>query len=278
MTNEFKNKLKPDFSNIDEVYSELLIKANVNKENFTELMFIDSFNFDDYIGIENLNIKLCKISEYLIYKRKSVEWFNIDYYNHYMKTNRFGFLVIKDYKIYQENELKEAIDIYIQRFKFIYEKLSIKSEKKSLKKRQLQKLELLRSKQSDNYFKYLFKDLIKTIKSITFDENKKTTHLNIENKELNKQNNTRIFTSFKGESIFQKAKENYSNTQEYLADYSFLYHKMKRDKFINEFVKNIEFINFLGTENIIIDRIKPLNSIGKKEIRESLYNSFKTNT
>lgn len=167
MINDFIDKMKPDFSNIDEVYSELLIKANVNNIDFTELMFIDSFDFDKYKGVENLNLRLAKLSSYLDEKRKNIEWFELDFYNHYKKTNEFCFDSIKEYKINEENELTNYINNYKKRFSFILFKISNLDEIEKFQLRQFQTLEQLKNKQVDSYFIRLFENLINDLKIIT---------------------------------------------------------------------------------------------------------------
>ncbi|MGZ9676143.1 hypothetical protein [Flavobacterium sp. GNP001] len=85
----------------------------------------------------------------------------------------------------------------------------------------------------------------------------------------------RIFTSSKAFDKFQKLLEEFGNGDENLANYSFVYHRMVKDKFIYEDYKQTEFMFFLLDFNINIKRIKPKNQLGKTDLRESIYNSVK---
>lgn len=85
----------------------------------------------------------------------------------------------------------------------------------------------------------------------------------------------RIFTSTKAFDKFQKLLEEFGNGDENLANYSFVYHRMVKDKFIYEDYKQTEFMFFLLDFNINIKRIKPKTQLGKTDYRESIYNSAK---
>lgn len=85
----------------------------------------------------------------------------------------------------------------------------------------------------------------------------------------------RIFTSPKAFDKFQKLLEEFGNGDENLANYSFVYHRMVKDKFIYEDYKQTEFMYFLLNFDINIKRIKPKNQLGKNDLRESIYNSVK---
>ena len=69
--------------------------------------------------------------------------------------------------------------------------------------------------------------------------------------------------------------DEFGNGDENLANYSFVYHRMVKDKFIYEDYKQTEFMFFLLDFNINIKRIKPKNQLGKTDLRESIYNSVK---
>lgn len=84
----------------------------------------------------------------------------------------------------------------------------------------------------------------------------------------------RIFTSPKAYNKFINLKEEFGSGDEDLANYSFVYHRMKRDKLIYEDYKQTEFMYLLVFE-INIKRIKPKNQLGKTDLRESIYNSIK---
>ena len=74
---------------------------------------------------------------------------------------------------------------------------------------------------------------------------------------------------------FINLKEEFGSGDEDLANYSFVYQRMKRDKLIYEDYKQTEFMYFLLVFEINIKRIKPKNQLGKTDLRESIYNSIK---
>lgn len=85
----------------------------------------------------------------------------------------------------------------------------------------------------------------------------------------------RIFTSIKAFDKFKKLREEFGDGDEDLANYSFVYHRMKKDKLIYEDYKQTEFMYFLLEFDINIKRIKPKSQLGKTDFRESIYNSIK---
>lgn len=85
----------------------------------------------------------------------------------------------------------------------------------------------------------------------------------------------RIFTSHKAFDKFKKLKEEFGNTKQNLSNYSFVYHRMVKDKLIFEDYKQTEFVFFLLNFEINISRIKPKNQLGNNDFRESIYNSVK---
>lgn len=85
----------------------------------------------------------------------------------------------------------------------------------------------------------------------------------------------RIFTSHKGFDKFKKLREEFGNTKQNLSNYSFVYHRMVKDKFIFEDYKQTEFVFFLLNFDINISRIKPKTQLGNNDLRESIYNSVK---
>lgn len=102
MIDKFIKQLNEDNSNIDEVYDTLLKEYNPDNVDSTEVTFVDHFEYDN-ISSDNSQ-KGSAISYYLGRKRNKVEWFDLDYLNHYVKHKRFGFQNIKTFK---ENEDKE---------------------------------------------------------------------------------------------------------------------------------------------------------------------------
>lgn len=87
----------------------------------------------------------------------------------------------------------------------------------------------------------------------------------------------RIFKDAKAYSLFNNLFDEFGNREENLANYSFIFHRMKKDELIFNDVQNLQFVYFLLDLNINIDRIKPLAQIGKKKLRESIYSKAKKN-
>ena len=85
----------------------------------------------------------------------------------------------------------------------------------------------------------------------------------------------RIFISHKGFDKFKKLKEEFGNTKQNLSNYSFVYHRMIKDKLIYDDYKQTEFVFFLLDFDVNISRIKPKNQLGNNDLRESVYNSLK---
>jgi hypothetical protein len=86
----------------------------------------------------------------------------------------------------------------------------------------------------------------------------------------------RIFKSFEAYTTFDNLYNKFENSNQNLANYSFLFHRMKKDNLIYDNIKHIEFIDFLSLFDIHIDRIKPLTQLGNNLLRESTYNSNKS--
>jgi hypothetical protein len=87
----------------------------------------------------------------------------------------------------------------------------------------------------------------------------------------------RIFKDAKAYSLFNNLFDEFGNSEENLANYSFVFHRMKKDELIFNDVQNLQFVYFLLDLNINIDRIKPLAQIGNIKLRESIYSKAKKN-
>lgn len=81
----------------------------------------------------------------------------------------------------------------------------------------------------------------------------------------------RIFTTNKAFDKFKYLVDEFGNTKENLANYSFVFHRMKRDGLIYDDFQKLQFTYFLLKFEINIDRIKSIKEIGKLEYRESIY-------
>lgn len=82
----------------------------------------------------------------------------------------------------------------------------------------------------------------------------------------------RIFTTSKAFNKFKNLAEEFGNGNENLANYSFVYHRMKRDNLIFDDYQQTQFMYFLLDFDINIKRIKPKTQLGNNDLRESIYN------
>ena len=85
----------------------------------------------------------------------------------------------------------------------------------------------------------------------------------------------RIFKDANAYTIFKNLLEEFRNTNENLANYSFVYHKMKYDGLIHFDLLDKTFTDMLLDFDINIDRIKSQKYIGKIAYRESIYSKAK---
>lgn len=93
--------------------------------------------------------------------------------------------------------------------------------------------------------------------------------------ELNKLNDNpypRIFTTTKAFNKFKNLVVEFGNTKENLANYSFVFHRMKKDNLIFDDYQQTQFVYFLLEFDINISRIKPKTQLGNNDLRESIYN------
>jgi len=81
----------------------------------------------------------------------------------------------------------------------------------------------------------------------------------------------RIFKNCYAYSVFEKLLEQFGNTKKNLANYSFVYHSMIKDKLIYHNIKQLEYYDLLADFDISINRITGVNSLGNTQFRESIY-------
>lgn len=95
---------------------------------------------------------------------------------------------------------------------------------------------------------------------------------NTDNSEKEENPYPRIFTTTKAFNKFKNLVDEFGNTKENLANYSFVYHRMKRDNLIFDDYQQTQFMYFLLDFDINIKRIKPKTQLGNNDLRESIYN------
>lgn len=98
----------------------------------------------------------------------------------------------------------------------------------------------------------------------------KTKNTEISEKEENPY--PRIFTTTKAFNKFKNLVDEFGNSKENLANYSFVYHRMKKDKLIFDDYQQTQFVFFLLDFDINISRIKPKSQLGNNDLREGIYN------
>ncbi|MES2804065.1 MAG: hypothetical protein V4652_00750 [Bacteroidota bacterium] len=81
----------------------------------------------------------------------------------------------------------------------------------------------------------------------------------------------KIFKDYKSYNIFKYLLDEFGNTNENLANYSFVFRKMTYEGLIHSDLKQQSYISFLNGFDISIERIKSLRDIGKIPLRESIY-------
>ena len=105
--------------------------------------------------------------------------------------------------------------------------------------------------------------------------NKKISENTISKESENSNAYPRIFKDAIAFTIFKNLLKEFGDTRENLANFSFVYHKMKYDGLIYYDLLDKTFTDLLLDFDINIDRIKPLSQIGKKVYRESIYSEAK---
>lgn len=165
MINIFLENLKPDFSNIDKVYTELLLEFNPDNINKTEVMFIDSIDIDNINNYNDKNkVTVTKLFEYLRNKRKTVQWFNLDYFRFYLENKRFFEHFLKEYNHLEFQKLSIKLGVYQDRFCYIYFHL-YESQRMEFKSDLIDRVNDLIQKQKATKFKKLLSEFIEKIEN-----------------------------------------------------------------------------------------------------------------
>jgi hypothetical protein len=127
------------------------------KQNGFELTEIDFIN-NEFKIFESLIVEKLKpvhkkqfdfYTSYLSEKRTTLEYTLKDYYNHYIKTGRFGFTVCLTYKSNQFDELSKRLTDTKKRYDYIFNKLN-DSQRIEFKNDFCDQLEKLKTKQTES--------------------------------------------------------------------------------------------------------------------------------
>lgn len=159
-------RLKPDYSNIDEVYNDRLHLFSTANPDKSEVEFINfetelfcNYNFES----EELIKSVMVYSEYTAKKIIRTKWTLNDYYNRYIKTGQFTNKPSKH--PYKSNEFKKVVDQfkeYKTQYDYIFTKLSIENRIK-FKNDFCDHLIIAERNQTFGAFKEIIKDLIEQL-------------------------------------------------------------------------------------------------------------------
>ena len=133
----------------------------------------------------------------------------------------------------------------------------------------------VRSIQLQFHWYSVYLEYNKIISFISDLSNKKISENTISKESENSNLYPRIFKDAKAYTIFKNLLNEFGNTKENLANYSFVFHKMKYEGLIYYDLLDKTFTDMLLVFNINIDRIKSQKYIGKISLRESIYSKAK---
>jgi hypothetical protein len=184
----YLKNINPEYSNIDDVYNynlEIWYNNNIERNNTKksqavkspiDLNFLkDKNGFDlsevDFIDSESKNIELYSknvtviekeqlkyYDNYLSKKRSKVNWIVNDYYDHYIKTGRFGFIGFLEYKSEDFISFANQLELYKTQYEYIFYKLS-NIEKVKFKNDFSDQLIYLKNRQTQSKFIEVIEDL-----------------------------------------------------------------------------------------------------------------------
>lgn len=201
---------------------------------------------------------------------------------HYTLTEFFDGLIhaIEQMQSTAENKRLQALKKISNEIEFAefdtVENANIAIEKVNAKIEFLTNSELTIDIENEEYkgeisFKIL-KHLIGII-TLVFEKAKKNEGLSPEAHSPKQNFNNRIFTSEKGQTIFDKWHELHKD-QESLADYSFIFRMLEKDGFLQYGIGETIFRNFIEDFNITLGKLKTFNNC-KTTKRINLYNTIK---
>lgn len=122
------------------------------------------------------------------------------------------------------------------------------------------------------WLKRFIEDCSKIVENIKIILNINSSETHVVEEEKQKNIYPRIFTNDYAFIKFNGLLNEFGNSEQNLANYSFVFHRMKSDNLIFIDLKQIEFVDFLSNFEIHIDRIKSENLLGNMDLREGIYN------
>lgn len=250
-------KLNDDFSNIDEVYNSLKNNWFEKNEGKSELEFIDCFDFTKGYDVETINESLFaeiqlknlkKLSTYLGKKPAKLELTLTDHYYKYKRSKRFGFAttLALNNEVFKKNDFqtaKQELDKQFEIFEFIYDKLN-DIDKLEFISDYCDQLEKLKSKQQFTKFKEVIDMQLLKI-------NGQCDRNNEPQRETDKKKENpypEIFPNVFSFMLFECLHNHYKDSNNLLADYSFVYRKMWDLGHILEYQKSEMFRDWISKE------------------------------
>jgi hypothetical protein len=240
-------KLKLNFENL----YKLGLTPEICNNNFEEWItknedfFIDINNEIIYVGKSNLKNDLENILEFvkneLIEKGISLEDFDSKNQN-------------------KKDNMKKRLDAVLSN---IPENMKMEFLLNSLRKKN-KKMKSLKDK--------IFSDKIDQVLNY---EDEEKINIETDNPEININPYPRVFKDYYSYSVFKKLCDEFGNTKNNLANYSYMFYKMTYEGLIHYDLLHKTYIEMLSEFDISIDRLKPMEVIGNIGYRDSIYAKVK---
>ena len=273
-------RLDNNFTNIDEVYNDEKNKWHRENKDQSELDFMDAFDFTEGYDIDTIDkslfteIKLAnlsKLSTYLGKNRGKIKRTLEDYYNYYLKTKRFGFVFMKQYKKNEFKEFKDPLEDYKLKYNYIFAKLA-KDGKIEFKNDFCDQLKKLNDLQEHSKFKEVISDTIKIIEDEYLKPKKEHQQSNEDKPDEVKIKHNHIFRNNAFE-VWQSMYNSFEINESSRTDVKFMYEVMKKDGLIFETVNQKIFLDWISKTYQIV--IQKTSNYSKTPIRNNTYSNAK---
>ncbi|QKJ63353.1 hypothetical protein [Flavobacterium sp. M31R6] len=285
------NKDKNEF---DFVKDELIIfRAFLEKYEITEEIQLEPSKISPditpvipYTTLPNISNLLKKkiYAYYKILELNGEELFEMEsfYKNHfasvfYDRSKFFSFFKIICFEEEHYLDVQKAIDAKEKLYNYLLCQLDDKEDQIRFKGDFLDNLNELIAVQKHTKFKIYFEEFLNKIRKNELMIDYSNSIQNNDLIDVNLKSTIsinlypRIFTTDKAFAVFKKSLDEFGNTDENLANYSFVFHRMKEDNLIYDDYQQTQFVFFLLKFDINIDRVKTLNLIGYKSAKERTY-------
>lgn len=266
-------RLNDDFSNIEEVYSEMRNEWMRENPESTEIDFHDSFRVDTIDETQFKSAELAnksRLETYLGKKRPHVKRLPIDYYNQYKKNGKFKVSLFL--KTYKKNEFKKVISELEEKkkiFLFIFDRLD-EYGRIELQDDFIQHLEEMRDLQEHTKYKTIINNLIAEIEA----QQKQPTQSKPDPEPQQVKDTLPdnpypgIFEDAFAFRVFERLYDRYKDSNNLLADFSFIYRIMhKEEGMIKEYFRPEMYKSWLSKEpySIVLEHgLKTLSNCTSK--------------